>query len=83
MLKRIVAVTAITLALGLTACDKGGQEQAQTPKNRDQNTTQSPPSSAAPNQPTANQPTAPGATDQAPSTPPPEGTSRGTGSGNQ
>lgn len=78
MLKRIVAVTAITLALGLTACDKGGQEQAQTPKNRDQNTTQSPPSSAAPNQPPA-----PGASEQAPSTPPPEGTSRGTGSGNQ
>lgn len=77
MLKRIVAVTAVALALGLTACDKGGQEQAQTPKNRDQTTTQSPPSAAK-------QP-APGSTttEQAPTTPPPEGTGRGTGSPNQ
>lgn len=82
MLKRIVAVTAVALALGLTACDKGGQEQAQTPKNRDQTTTtttQTPPPSAAPSQP------APGSTttEQAPTTAPPEGTSRGTGSTGQ
>lgn len=78
MLKRIVAVTAVSLALGLTACDQAGQEQAETPKNRDQTTTQSPPGSA-PSQP------APGSTttEQAPTTPPPEGSSRGTGSPNQ
>lgn len=76
MLKRIVAVTAVALALGLTACDQAGQEQAETPKNREQSTTQSPPATA-PSQP------APGTTEQTPSTPPPEGTSRGTGSPNQ
>lgn len=31
MLNRILAVTALGLAVGLAACDQGGQEQAQEP----------------------------------------------------
>ncbi len=32
MLNRILAVTALGLAVGLAACDQGGQEQAQEPQ---------------------------------------------------
>lgn len=81
MLKRIVAVTAVTLALGLAACDQSGQEQAQTPnRGRDQGTTQSPPPSSAPSQPTPGSTTTP--PEQAPTTPPPGGQGSGS-SGNQ
>lgn len=63
MLKRIMAVTAFGLALGLAACDQGGQEQAQTPnRSRDQQ------QGATPSTPP---PAAPATPEQAP--PPPSG----------
>lgn len=77
MPNRIVAVTAIALALGLAACDQAGQEQAETP-NREQSSPSAPqaPPSAGPSQ------TEPQSTpEQAPTTPPPGGS--GSGSGGQ
>ncbi|MGE5506498.1 MAG: hypothetical protein ACM31L_18895 [Actinomycetota bacterium] len=38
MLKRILAVSLIGLAVGLSACDNRGQEQAQQPANKQQAT---------------------------------------------
>lgn len=78
MPNRIVAVTAIALALGLSACGKGGQEQAQTP-NRDSGQQQSAPSSqSAPPSAAPSQPAPPASTpEQAPTTPPPGGQGSG------
>lgn len=43
MLNRILAVTALGLAVGLAACDQGGQEQAQEPpKQEEQGATPTP-----------------------------------------
>ncbi|MGE5516325.1 MAG: hypothetical protein ACM31D_10965 [Bacteroidota bacterium] len=76
MPNRIVAVTAVALALGLAACDKGGQEQAQTPsRGRDQQQSAPPASPPPSNTTTPSQPATP--PEQAPTTPPPGGTGSG------
>ncbi len=54
MLNRILAVTALGLAVGLAACDQAGQEQAQTPRDKGTQTEQ-----RAPSSPPAEQPSAP------------------------
>lgn len=77
MLKRIVAVTALGLALGLAACDQAGQEQAQTPNRGSEQTQQqgAPPANQPPPSTTPSSPAAPPA-EQTPSTPPAGGTER-------
>ncbi len=66
MLKRMLAVSALGLALGLAACDQSGQEQAQNPNGKSQDhatpapqqqgTEQTPPQDQPQNAPTANPP---------------------------
>lgn len=77
MPNRIVAVTAIALALGLSACGKSGQEQAQTP-NREGTQQSAPAAPSAPPSAAPSQPAPPAATpEQAPTTPPPGGQGSG------
>jgi hypothetical protein len=73
MLKPIAAVAALGLALGLAACDKGGQEQAQTPsRNQEQKNT-------APTAPSSPPAASPSQQSTEPTTPPapPSGSSGG------
>jgi hypothetical protein len=85
MLKPILAATAaLGLAIGLAACDKGGQEQAQSP-NKSQSQQQgsapsTPPTNSNPEaQPPANQPPM----GQAPSGQAPSGSSGTSGGAGQ
>lgn len=78
MPNRIVAVTAVALALGLSACDQGGQEQAQTPNREGAQQQGAPPSQPAPPSAAPSQPAPPTSTpEQAPTTPPPGGQGSG------
>lgn len=77
MLKRTVAVTALGLALGLAACDQGGQEQAQTPnRSRDQTQQQTAPPANQPPPPSTAPATPTPPAEQTPSAPPPGGSER-------
>jgi hypothetical protein len=79
MLNRILAVTALGLAVGLAACDQAGQEQAETPKDKGTQTEQRTPSAppAEPSAPPSSAPSAPSGSSSSP------GGTTGGSSGNQ